>query len=316
MDDDSAVGTKTPTTTAARGLPAQRVGAFTAASAAGGLALTAYAYSAFRWGPLDSVTVLGLVFGLLLIGYAALAVLGVRAGVIAPFVVAALLLPWICAAAALAGTGQRVGGAIEDFSDDLTDSSSLEEPVAPLLEESFEPTPEESEVAVPSEGEVFPSPPADVAADAALGVPVVFEQELGGGEVSTWRITVTDVQCGQTSLKKAEYKDDGTVGTATPRSGHEFCLVETNWTNAGKDEAGGGANLLGSLMVAGKAIEHQDKDINRGFAVMDQRNMVAQPVLKAGKSAPQIDVYEVPDGTVPDAVWISRDQPQVLAALK
>ena len=108
MDDDSAVGTKTPTTTAARGLPAQRVGAFTAASAAGGLALTAYAYSAFRWGPLDSVAVLGLVFGLLLIGYAALAVLGVRAGVIAPFVVAALLLPWICAAAALAGTGQRV----------------------------------------------------------------------------------------------------------------------------------------------------------------------------------------------------------------
>lgn len=90
----------------------------------------------------------------------------------------------------------------------------------------------------------------------------------------------------------------------------EFCLVETNWTNAGKDEAGGGANLLGSLTMAGKAIEHQDKDINRGFAVMDQRNMVAQPVLKAGKSAPQYDVYEVPDGTVPDAVWISGINPR------
>jgi hypothetical protein len=316
MDDDSAVGTETPTTTASLGQPARRVRAFTAAAAAGGLVFSVYAYSAFRWAPLDSATILALVFGLLLLAYAALAAIGVRAAVIAPFVVAALLLPWVCGAAALAGLGQRVGGAIEDFSNDLSGSSSLEQPVAPLVEESVQPTPEESNLVAPSEEEVFPSPPADAAPAAAPGAPVVFEQELGGGDVSKWRVTVTDVQCGLTSLKKAEYKDDGTVGTATPRSGHEFCLVETKWTNVGKTEAGGGANLLGSLMVAGKAIEHQDKDINRGFAVMDQRNLDAQPVLKAGKSAPQIAVYEVPDGTVPDAVWISRDQPKVLAALK
>ena len=80
----------------------------------------------------------------------------VSAAVIAPFVVAALLLPWVCGAAALAGLGQRVGGAIEDFSNDLSGSSSLEQPVAPLVEESVQPTPEESNLVAPSEEEVFP----------------------------------------------------------------------------------------------------------------------------------------------------------------
>ena len=163
----------------------------------GAFALAAYAYSALRWGPLDSATILGLIFGLLRLGYAALAVVGVRAGVVAPFVVAALLWPWVCGAAAAAGLGQRVGGAIDDFSNDLSSTSSLTEPAAPLTDDSVEPAPTESDFEALAESEeTFPSPPADASTANTVGKPVTFRQDLGGGDITPWKVTVKDVECG------------------------------------------------------------------------------------------------------------------------
>lgn len=278
-----------------------------AAAAVGGLALMIFSYAAMRWGALDDASLLALGFGLLLLAYAALAVVGVRAGAIAPFVVAALLLPWVCGAAAMAGIGQRVDSVVDGLSEDFADVDSPEDPAVPM--------PEESDAALPSEEEVFPSPPPDATSVSTLGDPVVFEQELGPGEFATWEVMVKDVECGSQSLAKAEFAPDGSVVTATPRGGQEFCVVETEWTNVGKVEAGG-ATVLGNLMVGGQAIERQDKDVSRGLAVMDQRDLGGLSFVQPGKTVTQVDVFEVPAGTVPDAVWISRDQPKVLVALK
>lgn len=110
---------------------------------AGGLALVVYAYAAFRWAPIDSIELLVLTFGLLLLAYAALAVVGVRAGVVAPFVVAALLLPWACGAAAAVGIGGRAQTLVDQFTQDFSGG---------LLEETQEATPlaDESQEANPS----------------------------------------------------------------------------------------------------------------------------------------------------------------------
>jgi hypothetical protein len=67
--------------------------AFALAGVIGALVLVAYGYGATGWGPLDDMGLLIGVFALLLVGFSVLAVFGVRARVIAPFVVPALLLP-------------------------------------------------------------------------------------------------------------------------------------------------------------------------------------------------------------------------------
>lgn len=113
---------------------ADPTGSFRGAAIAGGLALVAYAYVASRWGQADAVIGLMLIFALLLVGYAVLALFAVRRAVIAPFVVAALLLPWACSGAAALGGVQRVGSAIDkitnDFSGGLPDGFSEDSPVA------------------------------------------------------------------------------------------------------------------------------------------------------------------------------------------
>lgn len=310
--------------TTVEGKPTRRATALRIAAVAGGLALPVCAFSVFSWAPSqDAAVILMLVFVLLLIGYAVLAVFGVRAGVVAPFVVAALLLPWVCVAAALLGIVQRADSLIDEFSKDFSDTSSLQETAPSLPVESEAAVPSEGEEALPAQGEeaapsdeeVFPAPPSDAAPAVALGAPVTFEQELGPeGEVAPWAVTVTDVECGLKALSKGEYTDDG-VGTATPRSGYEFCLVETRWKNVGDAEAGG-ATVLGNLVAGDETVERLDKDVSRGLAVMTGRDVFPDSVVKPGKSTTLIDVFEVPDGVAPDAVWISRDQPKVLAALK
>lgn len=100
--------------------------------------MVAYAFASFRWGPLDAVGVMGLAFALLLIAYAVLAFFAVRAMVVAPFVVAALLLPWACGAAAAIGAGQRVDSVIEEFTNDLSGGFTGGAETDPLLPDALE----------------------------------------------------------------------------------------------------------------------------------------------------------------------------------
>ena len=289
------------------GHPARSRRGFVAAATAGALLLTAYAYGAFRWGPLDDVTVLALLFGVLLLGYAALAIAGVRGGVIAPFVVAALLLPWACGAAAFAGATQRVVTAVDDFSD----VSSLEE--IPSAEPPQE-TPS-AEALVNPDGDITAQPSTDARPSATpMGDPVPFSTagELG---VVKWAVTVTDMECAIASIPRAEVSEDGTgkASTARPSKGNEFCLLHTKWKNVG--EVASMPVFPGNLIIDGEQVAHEQRDQARSFAVTsDQLGVDLLGYVEPGKSVKEIEVYEVPQGSVPEAVWIAFHDPKALAA--
>ena len=197
-----------------------------AVATVGALLLVAYAYGAFRWGGLGDVEVLALLFGVLLLGYAALAVFGVRAGVVAPFVVAALLLPWACGAAAFLGATQRVVSVVDDVSNEF----SLED--SPTVEtDELVPT---DDVLENADGDITAQPSTDARPTTTpLGDPVAFSTAGELGQVQ-WEVTVTDLECGITSLSRAEVSDDSaTATTATPSDGNEFCLLQTCCLNPG-----------------------------------------------------------------------------------
>jgi len=146
MAIDASIDPRPPGVKGPRG-SASRSRAFVTAATVGGLALVAYAFASFRWGPLDAVGVLGLVFALLLLGYAVLAFFAVRAMVVAPFVVVALLLPWACGAAAAIGAGQRVDSVIEEFTDDLSGGAATDPLLPEVLEEGAPPADQGREAA-------------------------------------------------------------------------------------------------------------------------------------------------------------------------
>jgi hypothetical protein len=100
---------------------------------------------------------------------------------------------------------------------------------------------------------------------------------------------------------------------AVPRDGFEFCLIASEWANVG--DVASWPMPFGNLAVDGEQIFHEERDIARGFAVMDQRGITpAIDGIAPDATGEQIDVYEVPAGSMLESVWITRDDPQALAA--
>ena len=285
--------------------------AFTLSGVIGALVLIAYGYSATRWGPLDDLGLLIGGFALLLVGFSVLAVFGVRARVIAPFVVAALLLPWAVAGAAFVGSLHRVVGAVDEIMGDSQGSfDGMEEELAPSDESGdvVEPAPED-------QSEIYETPPDGDVDAVPVGEPVPYTQLMGPGEadVAEWVITVQPAECGMTVLPDADYSGSGDLVDAVPREGFEFCLIASEWANVG--DVASWPMPLGNLVVDGEQIFHEERDVARGFAMMDQRGIAsAIDGIAPDAAGEQIDVYEVPSGSVPESVWITRDDPQALAA--
>ncbi|HHX46661.1 MAG TPA: hypothetical protein GX718_04725, partial [Brevibacterium sp.] len=203
---------------------------YTGVAVVGSLILVTFAYGAARWGSVDSVVLLALVFGVLLVAFSVAAVFGVRSRVIAPFVVAALLLPWLCGAAAVLGMGHRVG----DVFDALTNGADS------ALMDGVSPDGSDDEWTDPAEGlsagrdddgefdgvEEYATPPDDVSGAVPRGEPVRYSQQTGPdpAETAEWEVTVTEVECGLAELPGADLTSSGQGVDALPRVGHEFCL--------------------------------------------------------------------------------------------
>lgn len=282
---------------------------FSLAALVGVLALVGYAYGATRWGPLDNVGLLIAGFSVSLVGFSVLAVFGVRARVIAPFVVAALLLPWAAAGAAFVGSAHRVAGALDELMDDSVGVAVDNGSTAMVDDEDdvVEPVPED-------EGEIFEAPPEDVSDVVPLGTPVTYSQLMGPGEsdAAEWSIVLQSVESELTVLPDSDYSGSGDVIDAVPRNGFEFCVITSEWSNIG--EVASWPMPLGSLVVDGEQIFHEGRDLARGFAVMEQRGITSSmDGVAPGEAVEQVDAYEVPAGATPEAVWITRDDPQVLA---
>ncbi|HHU09240.1 MAG TPA: hypothetical protein GXZ60_04395, partial [Intrasporangiaceae bacterium] len=156
-----------------------------------------FAYGAARWGSVDSASLLALVFGVLLVAFSVAAVFGIRSRVIAPFVVAALLLPWLCGAAVMVGMGQRVSGVFDALSKG-GDSSLIDGPTADGADDDQTVPDEEPSADLGGDGDSdvlgeYVAPPDDVSGAVPLGEPVRYSEQTGPdpAETADWEVTIT-----------------------------------------------------------------------------------------------------------------------------
>lgn len=133
-------------------------------------------------------------------------------------------------------------------------------------------------------------------------------------EQTVWTVTLTKADCGLASLPEAadNPKWDGgdsipQYTTAKPGSGNQFCLLQWDWTNAGKHP--GTTDLAGSLYAGDQydqvEFAKSDKDQQYSQNYMASHYGYSQDDLHSvnpGGKAKTADVYTLPTGAVAVAV--------------
>jgi hypothetical protein len=123
------------------------------------------------------------------------------------------------------------------------------------------------------------------------------------------KVTLTKMTCGLKSLPEADSnpKWDGSADIpeyidAKPEEGKDFCVIYWSWKNVGKSP--GGIDQSGDLMIGDERHSRDSEDEMRSWTLMENELGVDYTDdMNPGESTKSLDVYQVPTGKAPDAVW-------------
>lgn len=135
----------------------------------------------------------------------------------------------------------------------------------------------------------------------------------GETESTTWAVTLTKTECGLKAIPKADSNPEWDGGdehpeyiAAKPEKGNDFCILHWSWTNKGKMHAT--PDQTGDIMVGEDRLARSSDDQMRSWTIMDTHLGVQYTdEVNPGKSTKSLDIYQVPAGATPTAVWFPMD---------
>jgi hypothetical protein len=125
----------------------------------------------------------------------------------------------------------------------------------------------------------------------------------------TWKVTLTKAECGLKSIPEAENNPKWDGGTefpqyiaAKPKKGKDFCIFYWSWNNIGKVH--GTPDKSGDVMIGDERHSRSQEDEMMSWTVMDTKLGVGYTDdVNPGESTKSLDIYQVPAGMMPEAVW-------------
>lgn len=148
---------------------------------------------------------------------------------------------------------------------------------------------------------------------ARLGQPFDYFQEYANDpQPRAWKVTLTKAECGKKSIAKAEINPEWDGGDdkpeyidAKPASGKDFCLLFWSWQNVGKIHAN--PDRSGDFMLGDERSSRSQEDELMSWTVMETMLGVRYAdEVNPHESTKSVDVYQVPSGVTPDAVWFPQ----------
>jgi hypothetical protein len=125
-------------------------------------------------------------------------------------------------------------------------------------------------------------------------------------KASDWTVKLTKTECGVKSISKAvpNPKWDGSDTfpewvAAKPAKGQDFCILYWSWKNVGKTP--GYPDAAGDLVVNGERYAREEDEMSEH--VMETHLGIRWHPTNPHQSTKSLDIYEVPAGSTPDAVW-------------
>lgn len=142
-----------------------------------------------------------------------------------------------------------------------------------------------------------------------FGQPFEYAGRTDDGKAAPWSVTLTKTDCGLKTLRRAEANPDWDGSKefpafldAKPRKGNEFCVLNWTWTNNGKAPAT--VVQSGDLVLGGAPLKRSEDDQFLSWTLMkSQKDVDFADQVKAGKTLRTLEVYQVPAGKKPEAVW-------------
>lgn len=170
--------------------------------------------------------------------------------------------------------------------------------------------PESPAGSLPSSVSPEPSPSETVQTlPAKVAFPYSPPPEMEQKKAPEWQVTLTATKCGLKSIPEAqlnpEYDGSDDIPeeiAAKPDAGNDFCVLYWSWENVGDVPAT--TDFSGDLMIGEKQHAASPDDQMMAWTVMDTELGVAYAgEVNPGKSTKSVDIYQVPEGAMPDAVW-------------
>lgn len=170
-----------------------------------------------------------------------------------------------------------------------------------------EPTePLQGEPAPGEEGELGYSEPPLI--QAAVGTPFEHQETFSDNSAPVdWQVTVTNVECGLTVLKKAASNPEWQGGDEVPRfidakpeDGQEFCRMDASLKNVGKTP-GTSAQGFGNLVTDQGEFQASSDDEEYASNLTEVEELKTGP-FNPGSTAKVIMTWQVTAGAKPAAV--------------
>lgn len=178
--------------------------------------------------------------------------------------------------------------------------------------------------APPGEGE--PSEGQAGGAPIPLGESFEYESMMADGPGASWSVTLSEVECGLEAAPEADSNPEWDGGDdtpeyvdAVPEEGMEFCILTWDWENVGKTP--GTPDQSGDLMLGDEQHARSSEDEMRSWTMMETQLEVGYTdEVNPGETTKSLDLYQVPEGVTPDAVWFPMETvispPWILVATK
>lgn len=172
--------------------------------------------------------------------------------------------------------------------------------------------------AAPPEDQESAAPPEDQEGENAQALPAnksfSYTAQYSDDEESTdWQVTLTETRCGLKSIADGEANPDWDGGDdvpqmvpAKPDQGNDFCILYWTWENVGKTH--GTPDFSGDLMIGDERHARDGEDEMMSWEVMEtELGVNYTDAVNPGESTESLDIYQVPEGVTPDAVWFPGD---------
>jgi hypothetical protein len=139
------------------------------------------------------------------------------------------------------------------------------------------------------------------------GQPFDYHDVGSEGETYDWRVRLIKTECGLKTIPdvvanpKWQGEDDvPEYLDAKADPGQQFCVLSWSWENVGQRP--GQPDAAGDLVVEGRRYTRAGEDEEMSERLMEARGHKWKDVNPGGKSD-SLDVYLVPEGKTPEAVW-------------